>query len=173
MALSEFRDPFAFHSTVMFTDQLILPDNVVSRSAIVSAGVLTADRMRDVRGRISQELFGPAVAVAALTQWLHIVSGSTGALVRFEAAIALGPTGADRTITVDLQKSTGGAAFASVLSATIGFVDASVERVPVAATFSSTALTDGDILQVVVTVAGSAGNPATGLTVTLTYDEYN
>jgi hypothetical protein len=172
-ALSEFREPMLFSSSVMFTGTTILPDDCITTAGKVSAGVLTADRMRDVRGRISQELFGPTAAVTALTKWLHIVRGGTGARVAFEAAIALGPTGADRTITVDLQKSTGGAAFATVLSATIGFVDASVERVATAATISSTALTDGDILQVVVTVAGAAGNQATGLTVTLTYDEYN
>ncbi len=172
MAVNDMRGDYNWTGTNSFGGTMVVPDGIVSSSAKVASNILTADRMLSNRRSCSAELFGPAVAVTALTQWLHIVRGGTGALVGFEAAIALGPTGADRTITVDLHKSTGGAAFATVLSATIGFVDASVERVATAATFASTALTDGDILEVVVTVAGAAGNQATGLTVTLTFDEY-
>lgn len=120
---------------------------------------------------IDAELFGPLVSVAALTKWLHIVRGAAGTIVAIEAAIAVVATGADRTITVDLHKSTGAGAFATVLSATIGFTNASAVRTPVAGTLSSSTLVDGDILEVIVTVAGSAGNQATGLTVTLTLAE--
>lgn len=120
---------------------------------------------------IGVELYGPTTTVAALTKWLHIVRGAAATIVAFEAAIAVVATGADRTITVDLQKSTGGGAFATVLSATCGFTNGSTVRVPVAGTISSASLVDGDILQTVVTVAGAAGAQATGLTIGLTLAE--
>lgn len=120
---------------------------------------------------IGTELYGPLVTVAALTKWLHIMRGASATIIGFEAAIAVVATGADRTITVDLQKSTGAGAFATILSATIGFTNASAVRTPVAGTLSASSLVDGDILQVVVTVAGSAGAQATGLTCALTLAE--
>ena len=120
---------------------------------------------------VGGELFGPAVAVTALTKWVHIVRGATGTVVSVEAAIAVVATGADRTITVDLHKSTGAGAFATILSATIGFTNASAVRTMVAGTISTATLADGDILAVVVTVAGAGGNQATGLTVTVNLGE--
>lgn len=111
-------------------------------------------------------------AVTAETRGVHIVRGATGTLISMEAAIVGAiATGGDRTVTVDLRKSTGGAAFATVCSSTIGFTSADTIRVPEAAVFSSTSLVDGDILQIVVTVAGAAGNQAQGLVVTLNLDE--
>jgi hypothetical protein len=111
-------------------------------------------------------------AVAAETKSLFIVKGATGSIVQFEAAI-IGTiaTGADRTVSVDLQKSTGAGAFATVLSAPIAFNNVSVIRTLTQATISSASLVDGDILQVVVTVAGAAGNQALGLAVALTVRE--
>jgi hypothetical protein len=172
MAVNEIRSTTIFSQPVSFTSTVTLPDSTIT-SAKIQSGTIAADRMRDVRRSQSVELFGPAVSVAAVTKWLHIVRGGTGALVGFEAAIAVPADDASRTITVDLHKSTGAAAFATVLSATIGFTNGSVARTATAATINTTALTDGDILEVVVTVAGGAGNQATGLTVTLTFDEYN
>lgn len=138
---------------------------MIASSPPVSASKLTRHQSIDV------ELYGPAVTVAALTKWLHIVRGGSGTLIGFEAAIAVVATGADRTITVDLQKSTGAGSFATVLSSTCGFTNVSAVRTPVAAVISSAGIVDGDILEVVVTVAGSASAQATGLTVTLTYEE--
>jgi hypothetical protein len=118
------------------------------------------------------ELFGPSTSVVALTKDIHIVAGQSGTLKSFEAVICGAiATGADRTISVDLQKSTGAGAFATVLTAPIGFTNVSVLRTAVAAALASASLVDGDVLRVVVTVAGAAGAQATGLLVTLTYSE--
>jgi hypothetical protein len=109
--------------------------------------------------------------VAAETYDLHIANGS-GTLRKFEAAITETiATGADRTVTVDLHLGNTGSAFATVLSSTIGFTNGSTLRTPVAGAFSNSAIADGDILRVVVTVAGAAGNQAVRLQVTLTYSE--
>lgn len=111
-------------------------------------------------------------AVVAAVQDLHVVRGTTGTVQGFEAAITGAiATGADRTVTVNLHKSTGAAAFASILTAPIVLDDDSVLRTAVAATLASAGLVDGDILRVVVTVAGSADAQAQGLVVTCIVSE--
>lgn len=120
------------------------------------------------------ELFGPSTTITALSKDIHIVRGATATVIGLEAAICgTIATGADRTVTVDLHKSTGGGAYATVLSSTIGFTNASTLRTAVAAVVSASpaALVDGDILRLIVTVAGSASAQALGLIVTLTYTE--
>jgi len=141
-------------------------NGLVSPSANIAASKIIRHQSIDV------ELFGPSTTVTALTRDIHIVRGATGALVGVEAAICGAiATGADRTITVDLQKSTGAGAFATVLGSTIGFTNVSVLRTAVAGVLNSTSLLDGDILRLIVTVAGSASAQATGLFVTVTAEE--
>lgn len=146
------------------------PSGSITKALVATNAGIEASKI--VRHQsIDVELFGPTTSVAALTKWLHMVRGATGTIVGFEAAQAVDTTGADRTISVDLQKSTGAGAFATVLSAPIAFADGTAIRTPQAATISSASLVDGDILEVIVTVAGAAGAAATGLTVTLTIEE--
>lgn len=121
---------------------------------------------------VDVELFGPATTVAALTKLIHIVKGQAGTLVQLTAAVVTAATGADRTVNVDLKKSTGGGAFATVLTATILFNNTSVALTPESVSgFTSDELAADDILELVVTVAGAAGNQAIGLIVTLTFEE--
>lgn len=121
---------------------------------------------------IDLELFGPSTTVTALTKDIHIVRGATGTLVGLQATInGTIATGTDRTVTVDLHKSTGGGAFATALSSTIEFDDASTLRTAVAAVFSNTSLVAGDMLRLVITVAGSDAAQAVGLFVGLVFEE--
>lgn len=114
----------------------------------------------------------PGTAILAATSDLHIVHGAGGSVVSFRAAVTGAiATGADRTVNVDLQKSTGAGAFATILSATLLFNNVSVLRTVGSAAIATPALVAGDILRVVVAVAGSAGNQAQGLIVTATIRE--
>lgn len=142
----------------------------ITNTHVSAAAAIAATKVQQQRN-VTVELFGPAVAVAALTKWVAVIRGTTGTLVAIKAATAVIASGADRTIAVDLQKSTGAGAFATVLSGTANFTNASPVRTLVSGTFSSTTLVAGDILEVIVTVAGGAGNQATGLTVQLIYTE--
>ena len=132
-----------------------------------AGGIEIASLDNDARSVFSPgpgELFAAASSVTALTKDVYVVKGANGTLLGFTAAITgTIATGADRTVTVDLQKSTGAGAFATVLSATIQFNNVSVLRTASSGTFSSTSLVAGDLLRVVVTVAGAAGNQALGL----------
>lgn len=100
------------------------------------------------------------------------IARATGSWKSIEAAITETiATGADRTVTIDLKKSTGGGAFASVLSATIVLDSSSVLAVLEAGTFSDTTIADGDVFSLNITVAGVLGNQGQGLVVTAEYDE--
>jgi len=117
------------------------------------------------------EVLSQTGAVVGTTAYLRIVQ-NTGAVLSIEAAITETiATGADRTCTVDLQKSTGGAAFASVLSAAIVFNNLSALRTITTGVISTPGLVDGDLLRLVVTVAGVAGAQAAGLLVSVVVKE--
>lgn len=150
----------------------IVNGTVIAQGLQLSTGTITPEMMS--KSRLSFDYSqGNGAAVAAETgKTLHIVRGATGTIKAFQAAITgTIATGGDRTVTIDLKKSTGGGAFASVLSATIVFNSSSTLLTVTAATISSAGLVAGDILEVTVAVAGVAGNQALGLAVTLTIDE--
>lgn len=117
------------------------------------------------------ELAEEATAIVAITKWLAALKYA-GSIVAIEAFIAVQATDASRTVTVDLHKSTGAGAFATILSATIGFTNVSAVRTAVAGTPSTATLAAGDILKAVVTVAGGVGTQAKGLTLRLIVDEH-
>lgn len=152
-------------------------DDVEFRDVELPVGSVTNDAVEEDAGIEASKLEGEyhlshyqttGTAVVAAVQDVFIVRGATGTIVSIEAAITGAiATGADRTVTVDLHRSTGGGAFATVLSATIVLDDDSVLRVAEAGTISSDSLLDGDILRIVVTVAGAAGNQGQGLVVTV------
>ena len=140
-------------------------------NAMVTAGAaIEATKMR--RRYYLNYTQPTGTAVVAETRGLSIIRVATGTIVAVEAVvIGAGATGADRTVNVDVQKGNQSTAFATVLSSTILFNNASTLRAVSAGTLSVTSLADNDQLQVVVTVAGAAGNQAQGLLVTVTVDE--
>jgi len=143
------------------------PANSVANASVASNAAIAATKLEHQFG-VSYEFFAPGTAVTAVTAKLaHIVKGVTGEIVSIEAVITTQATGADRTVTVDLEKSTGGGAFATVLSSTVDITNATVIRTPVAGTITTPDTVDGDILQWTVAVAGAAGNQAEGLLVTM------
>lgn len=141
-----------------------LGNNDIVASAGLAANKLVHQKTAAV------ELAEAATAVVAIDKLLLIASAS-GTLQAFEAAIVVQATGADRTVTVDLHRSTAGGAFATVLSTTVDITNSTTILVPVAGVISTTTVADGDIYKIVCTVAGSAGAQAKGLIAHLVYDE--
>ena len=146
------------------------PAGSIDDAAIKGAAKIQSTKLGH-RNSYNLQLFEAATAITALTQTLLMIRGATGATISVSAWSEVQATGADRTVTVDLQKSTSGGAYATVLSATIGFTNTTVIRTAVGGTFSATTLVVGDILRAVVTVAGAAGAQAKGLGLTLVVDE--
>lgn len=141
------------------------------RNADVASGAGIEATKIEHQQSIDRQLYAEGAAVVALASELLHISQASGTIVGFEAIITTQATGADRTVNVDLQKSTGGGAFASITTTDVEIDDTTVILTPVAAVISNTSLADGDILRAVVTVAGSAGAQAAGLLVTLTLRE--
>lgn len=170
MATSDLRNDYTYSGTVSVTGTLNMPSGTVE-DADVNAGAAIAATKLEHQFAISNELFEEATTITAVNRWIHMVRGATGEIVGIEAAVATNPTGADRTVDVELHKSTGAGAFASVLSSPCNIVDGTADRTAVLGTISSADLVAGDILRLVVTVAGGAGNQALGLLVTVTLRE--
>lgn len=131
---------------------------------------IDADKLHH-RQIISIELFGPTTTITALTKLIALLSSVDGVqIVGVSAAVVTVATGADRTVNVDLQRSTGGAAFATVLTGTILLDDDSVALTPVAGVLDDSTIAEDDLLRLVVTVAGFADAQALGLIVNVTLD---
>lgn len=156
------------HVNGSLTVKTLVPSaSSVSNSHIAAGANIDADKLVN-RQQFTHTQSG---TVAAATEYMF-VARAAGELVALEACIPdTIATGADRTVTLDLQKSTGAGAFATVLSSTIVFNNGSVLRTLSTGTFSSNTFVDGDIFKLTVAVAGAAGNQAVGLVANLTVDE--
>lgn len=155
-----FAAPVSFGSTVTLPEGQVTDDNIEPDAKINASKVV---HQFPVSYRQA-----PGSAVVADTVDLLITRG-LGQLLQLTAAInGAIATGADRTVTIDLLKSTGAGAFASVLSGGgIVLDDDSVLRTAEAATFSDDDHIAGDLYRLTVAVAGAAGAQGEGLIVTL------
>ena len=118
------------------------------------------------------EHFSQTGTIVAATYYYGPLRGTNGRVISLEAAITEAiATDPSRTVTLDLKKSTGAGAFASILSATLQFTSSTVLRVLSTAALSSVSLVDGDMLQLTVAVAGGSGAQAQGLAIRLTVRE--
>lgn len=135
----------------------------VNDAAVVAGANIQATKLvHQYAPRVDQ---APGVNVASATDLIHQVFASgTGVstVAGFEATIITAITGND-TVTVDLQRSTGGGAFATVLTAPITINSATPAKTPQAASIASASLNNGDLLQVVVTYTHNTGTPPQGL----------
>jgi len=139
------------------------PSAAISNSHVASDAAIDASKLLHMVN-VCTELYPRGTTVIALTGQDCYIAKGIGTLTSVRAAInGAIATGADRTVTVDLQKSTAGGAFATVLSGTVGFTNASVLRTLSTGTISSATYAAGDLFRWVVTVAGSASAQATGL----------
>lgn len=146
------------------------PASSVGNAAFKTGDLLSAEKQEHQFDlNYSQQ---PGSAVVAATHDLRIVNGANGKVVAISAAITGAiATGGDRTVTVDLQKGNTANPFATILTAPIAFSNADTLRAAKSATFSISDLVVGDILRLVITVAGAAGNQAQGLIVSTTVKE--
>lgn len=166
MALTTFNGDLHVNGTLS-SKNANPPANSVGNSAVKTGDPIAAGKLEHQWGN-TVELYAEGAEIVALaSRLIHIVRGVSGEIVSVEAIITTQATGADRTVTVDLQKSNAGGAFATILSSTVGITNATVIRTPVAGTITTPDTVDGDILRLVVTVAGSASAQAEGLAVTV------
>lgn len=145
------------------------PNSCITDAAVLAGANIQATKLEHLNPLTYQQ--SPGSAVVAATQLLKIIR-APGTISAIDVITTTAATGADRTVTVDLQKSTGGGAFATVLSAVVTLNNTSVAKTVYSGSISSASVVAGDILQLVVAVAGAAGAQAQGLQVTVTEKEY-
>jgi hypothetical protein len=159
------QDNYTFAGSVRFRGSVAFPDAAIDPSAL--AGEIPASKLD---GEYSLTL-SQTGTIAAATQYLKAIHGTAGAVVALDAAITETLPSGDHTVTIDLQKSTGAGAFATILSATLVFNSSSTLRTVVAGSIASADLVAGDLLKLTVAVAGSTGAQGAGLIVTVTINE--
>jgi len=167
-----YDDPVQFRGPVSFSNEFYPPAGKLTNAHFSSdvANRLAADKLISQRS-INVPLCDDGTDIPTITgRQCHIVRGLTATLVGIEASIT-GAATTDRTVSVDVQKSTAGGAFATVLSTPILIQNGTAIRTALAATLASTALVDGDILRVVVTLGGSSGTRPQGLVVCINLRE--
>lgn len=139
----------------------------IVNSEIASNADLDPQKMRH-RHRESISQTG---AIVAGTYYVNVPRGN-GSLKNVEAMITEAiATGADRTVTIDVKRGNAASAPVTVLGSTIVFNNASTLRLPSAGTINSGNHADNDFYQITVAVAGVAGAQATGLLITLEFED--
>ena len=113
----------------------------------------------------------PGSAIVAETKDVHIVNGASGTLVNVLAAVTGVAAAGAYVATVDVQKSTGGGAFATILTSVLTIDSAVAIRTKIEAAIANDALIEGDILRVIVAVSGGSGTQPQGLQVTFALAE--
>jgi hypothetical protein len=141
------------------------PASCITNAAVQAAAGIAATKLEHQFAVRYSTAAGSAVSTATVP--VHIVKGATGEIVGVEVTCTTAPTSSD-TVVVDLKKSTGGGAFATVLTGTVTLNSSSTARVVYAATISNANLVDGDILEVIATVTGTT---CQGLCVVVTLRE--
>lgn len=160
------------NTTLRGTTNIVGTLNVPAGS-ITNAGILSGtnvDASKLVHRHAINYFQASGSSVASATVPIFIARGTTVTLQAIEAAILVAAAGA-ATVTIDLQKSTGAGAFATVLSSVITLNSSTVVRTATAGTINTASGTDGDIWQLVITATAGGGTLPQGLIVTLNLDE--
>lgn len=149
------------------------PANSITNASVLAAAGIAAAKLQHQHSLNYTQPNGTAIVAA--TQGLFICRGATGAMVYVQAMITgVIATGGDRAVTVDVKYGNAATGYTTVLSAAISFTSADALRTVKSGTLAVPAIAAGDSLQIVVAVAGAAGNQAQGLLVTTTvYEDAN
>ncbi len=146
-----------------------IPASTVTNASVADAAGIEAEKV--VHQFSLDYAQAPGSDIAAATMDLHICQAA-GEVVAIQAAVTGVIASGDRSATVDVQKSTSGGAFASILTAVITLDSANTIRVPEAGTVTGGTTTTGAILRIIVVQpAGTTGTRPQGLIVTVTLQE--
>ena len=152
-----------YAGAVVFAGTVSIPDGSIDEDALAAATVIPAEKLEH-QFPVMLSIDG-ATTLTTKSYLAHIAQGA-GELVSFKVASPAVPTGSgcDKTATVEFEKSTGGAAFVSLLTTAPVIDSAESNNVPEAGVVSgSNTYAAADVLRITVTVAGSTGTQAAGL----------
>jgi len=168
-APSLIRGDQQFTDNVTFTGTTVtIPDGTIVNAKVSAAAAIVATKLvHRVPISFSQNM-GQVVASETRPVYTAIAGGT---IIDLQVAPITAPTGGDLQYTVDLQKSTAGGAFATVLSSVVTCSSSSTDRTVQSGTISSAAFVATDVLQIVITASGSSGTQGTGVNVTVNVDQ--
>lgn len=151
-----------------FTGSVTLPANTIDEGDVKTTALFAADNLVARFAKSADQKTG--TAVTSETRYIHVAKYA-GLVTSVEAAIDAAISG-DNTLVIDVKKSTGGAAFATILSSTLTINSSTAAKTATAATIDATKddYVAGDIFEVIVTAAGT-GTQAQGLNVTVFFEE--
>jgi len=151
-----------FAGAVTFGSSVSLAAGSVADAQVSASAAIAATKIVHQFPLTHQQATGSAVADQ--TVQLHMANGA-GTLVALKASVDTAAVG-DSTVTVDLQKSTAGGAFATVLTAVVTVNSSTVVRTVSSGTFASTSYVAGDIFRLVIDATAGTGTLPQGLCVT-------
>lgn len=141
-------------------------DDAVAASAGIQASKLEHAHFHD------HQFFAEGATVEPTSSYLtHVVAGSTGQTLGFEAVFHTVASATSQLCYIDLQKATAATTFVSILTAPITLASSDPIRTPMPGVINTAALTDGDIIRQVVTTTGSTANFFKGLQTTYRWSE--
>lgn len=164
-------NPTSFTAQVSFLSTVSLPAGCVDNTAVkagASGNYVAASKLQHQQNVHYTQENGTTIATEKKEPYIQY--GATGTLLAVEVAnTGTVGSGGGMSVTVDVLKSTGGGAFASVLSAVVTINASTTIRTAVAGSISggTNALVAGDILQVSVTATAGGGTLPKGLSVNL------
>lgn len=135
---------------------------VLNASVAANAGI-DADKLEHRFQKVVAQESGTTSATE--DRVVHVVHGTTGTVVAFEAGSVTACAGA-ATITVDLHKNG-----TTILSAPITLNSSSTAYIVQTATISSASLADGDVLEVVIVATAGGGTLGNGVFASVQLDE--
>ncbi len=161
---SQLLGNYEFPGTVTMTGTATLPDGTITNAKVHAAAAIAHTKAEHrYQARTVQGSTGAVVAGTEMIYYAYRPQTVLGGTVT--VATIADSTG--RTITVDVQKSTAGSTYSTILSAALVCNSTNTTaRTPRALSLSGTpTMLQGDVLRTTVAIAGSTGTQALGLLV--------
>jgi len=163
-------DDFNFQGAVTFSGGVTLPAGSVLNAGIGANAAIEVTKMRHRYKEILN--IGSTIEVTAILFPVATIEAA-GSIESFEVFPPSVPTPSPDTIgySIDLEKSTGGSTFVSILAAALTIGASDTDKVIRAATITTSTLSDGDALQIRVLLTGSSGTQGKGMVATARWNE--
>lgn len=146
-----------------------VPAGVVTDNEIQANSNIDGDKFTQRFVAVYNQATGSDVTTETRIVYTGRKAGILTAVTVFPSTAPTG--GGDKKFTVDVQKSTGAGAFATVLSSVVTVDDSSVDRTSQSATINPAAYLAGDTYEVIITASGSTGTQGKDVCVTLHFIE--
>ncbi len=168
---TNFRDPVEI-DTLTVGSTFNAPPLAIDNAAFSSASTdRLASSKADHQKTVTWQTATTSTTVATVTQSIYLFNAA-GTLEKVTVRPDTAPTGGDLQYTVDILKAASGSgSFASVLSSVVTMSSADSDNTAEDGSLTTTAMTAGDCLEIIITASGSTGTQGAGATVIVVLTE--